>query len=313
VYDNRAVYTERRPDVYLESEGLTGPTEIVCDFYYNVDGSSSCSPMHTAKDFGRIPEGSDRSDWLWADCRKAEGCSSRLLVICTPYYPGRHWAQSVGEFMPLVDQLEAFHAKNFVHGDIRATNTAFCESSNNCKSRLFDWDMGGKVIDPADASQSDAKSAEEGENPSSDTVIKYPEGFRSHLFDATRAGWAGMPITKVHDWVALTGLILNCHDLVPSPENRTSNNSTTDLFLRMRDLRAFPSGSAGDDVGKHVAELRAFLSEVENKKWEVTLDTEFRADLIEYGYLKEDNLRPTSLQQGSDDATGSPDKERTRY
>jgi hypothetical protein len=215
--------------------------------------------------------------------------------------------------MPLVDQLEAFHAKNFVHGDIRATNTAFCESSNNCKSRLFDWDMGGKVIDPADASQSHAKSAEEGENPSSDTVIRYPEGFRRPVFDGTRAGRAGMPITKVHDWVALTGLILNYHRLLPSPLHRTSDHTTTDMLLLKDDLLTFRSGSAGDDVGKHVAALRAFLSEVENKKWEVKLDTEFRADLITYGYLKEDNLKPTSLQQGSDDATGSPDKERTRY
>jgi hypothetical protein len=212
-----------------------------------------------------------------------------------------------------VDQLEAFHAKNFVHGDIRATNTAFCESSNNCKSRLFDWDMGGKVTDPADASQSHAKSAEEGENPSSDTVIKYPEGFRSHLFDATRAGWAGMPITKVHDWVALTGLILNCHHFVPSPLHRTSDHTTTDMLLLKDDLLTFPSGSPGDDVGKHVAALRAFLSEVENKKWEVKLATQFRNGLVHYGYLKEDNLRPTSLQQGSDDATGSPDKERAKY
>jgi hypothetical protein len=215
--------------------------------------------------------------------------------------------------MPLVDQLEAFHAKNFVHGDIRATNTAFCESSNNCKSRLFDWDMGGKVIDPADASQSDAKSAEEGENPSSDTVIKYPEGFRSHLFDATRAGWAGMPITKVHDWVALTGLILNCHNIVATGDVAAEPAVEALLYRKMQDLLTFPSGSTGDDVGKHVAELRAFLYEMENKKWEVKLATQFRNGLVHYGYLKEDNLRPTSLQQGSDDATGSPDKERAKY
>jgi hypothetical protein len=122
-----------------------------------------------------------------------------------------------------------------------------------------------------------------------------------------------MPITKVHDWVALTGLILNCHNITPRGEVAAEPVVEGLLYRRKDDLLAFPSGSTGDDVGKHVAALRAFLSEVENKKWEVKLATQFRNGLIHYGYLKEDNLRPTSLQQGSDDATGSPDKERAKY
>jgi hypothetical protein len=108
-------------------------------------------------------------------------------------------------------------------------------------------------------------------------------------------------------------LILNCHNIVATGDVAAEPAVEALLYRKMQDLLTFRSGNAGDDVGKHVAELRAFLSEVENKKWEVTLATQFHDGLIHYGYLKEDNLRPTSLQQGSDDATGSPDKERAKY
>jgi hypothetical protein len=317
-YDNRAVYTERRPDVYLLSEGLKGSTETVCDFQYDVGigRNTTGSPWpSTAKDFGRIPEGSDRSDWLWAD-RQEAGCSSRLLVISTPYYPGRHWAKSVDEFIPLVKELESFHSENFLHGDIRATNTAFCE---NDKSKLFDWDMGGRVkVTADDAGQVRGKSSGEGEVPSDEDVLKYPEGFNKNVFDGIRdrrAG-AGQPITKVHDWVALTWLILDSHNIVP-PQEVAADSAAVVLTVRLQqkkqDLLTFPKGSTGANIVAHVAELRDFLVEVGAQKWEVILNLRLETGLIDYGYVLEDNQAPPELQQGSAAATGSPDKELAKY
>jgi hypothetical protein len=235
----------------------------------------------TAKDFGCIPEGSDRSDWLWAD-REAAGCSARLFVISTPYYPGRHWARSAGEFLPLVAQLEQFHAQNFVHGDIRGTNIAFCDGpEGTCK--LFDWDMGGKVRERADAGQDHAKPTVAGENSSNEGVLKYPKGLRDVIFDGTRHGLAGEPITKLHDWEALTGLILRCYSFLP-PDNLPS-----DLFLVRERLGLFPQSGTG--VDQHVADLRHFLSEADKLKWQVELENSFRKKLSHYGYLKDERTK----------------------
>jgi hypothetical protein len=320
-YDNRAVYTERRPDVYLLSEGLTGSTETVSDFQYDVgigSNSSASSWPSTAKDFGRIPEGSDRSDWLWAD-RQTAGCSCRLLVISTPYYPGRHWAKSVEEFVPLVKELESFHAENFLHGDIRATNTAFCE---NDKCKLFDWDLGGRVkVTADDAGQVRGKSSGEGEVPSDEDVLRYPEGFNDDVFDGIRAvrADAGQPITKVHDWVALTGLILECHRIVP-PRGVAADSAAVALKemrlqRRQNDLREFPNGSTGTNIEEHAAALRGYLAGVGALKWEAKLGGRLRKGLIKYGYLLEDNQPPPPprLKQGSAAASGSPDKELGKY
>jgi hypothetical protein len=303
-YDNRAVYTERRPDVYMYSEGLTGPMDTVCDFHYDgIIGSSSSSNLSTDKDFGCIPDGSDRSDWLWADRRKAK-CSCRLYVISTPYYPGQHWARSVEEFVPLVDQLEQFHARGLVHGDIRATNTAFWGESSDegdssdRTSRLFDWDMGGRVRDG--------------------TALKYPEGFRPLVFDGVRAGAAraGKPISKVHDWVALTGLILKLHRIVP----KCKEDAYAALMQRREKLVEFGGDGHNVDVGKHVSALKRFLSEAAKSKCLVKLDEQFRCGLLEYGYMEdkkgEENAKEDPKEkedsQGSGDATGSPSKDRLK-
>jgi hypothetical protein len=290
-YDNRAVYTQRRPDVYLQSEGLAGPTEVVCDF---IDGRCSAGEAlaatvtPTAKDFGCIPEGSDSLDWLWAD-REAAGCSARLLVITTPYYPGRHWARSAGEFLPLIEQLEQFHANNFVHGDIRATNVAFCDGSEG-RSRLIDWDMGGKVREPAPT-----EASEEVESPSVGEVLKYPEGYRDLVFDGGREGQGGEAITKVHDWAALTDLILGCHRFLPPHGGMLPR-----IRLLEEKIEVFPFFDA--DVGRHVSDLRQFLSEAENLKWDVRPNPMFRKKLVYYGYVKEDDPELARLERGSADA-----------
>jgi hypothetical protein len=91
-------------------------------------------------DLGITPSDPDQDsggiNWLWTRT------SSRVLVISTPYYEGRHWALSPSEFKPLLAQLEALHSKGFVHGDIRCFNTAF-----GAESRLFDCDYGGRASD----------------------------------------------------------------------------------------------------------------------------------------------------------------------
>jgi hypothetical protein len=124
-YDNRACYTERRPDVYLYS-GLTGgETKVVCDIRAAVGRTEP-----SESDFGTYPKYGDTHVWLW---KKDRVTSSRLLVIATPFRVGR-------DFVPVVEHLEQLHAAGYVHGDIRCFNMAM-----GPKGGLFDFDLGGKL------------------------------------------------------------------------------------------------------------------------------------------------------------------------
>ena len=179
--------------MYLLS-GETGPTEIICDFR---EGKA------TSRDFGVRDEGDLVGDRLWG---VRGDRSSRLLVISTPFVEGRHWAVSPSEFRPLVAQLESLHGKGYVHGDIRCFNIAF---GPNQGSRLFDFDLGGRVVGEADDDDDDEDGPDSPQlstyrtsEPESDPAtsggmippwscrrdVCYPAGNRQDLADGIRLG-----------------------------------------------------------------------------------------------------------------------------
>jgi hypothetical protein len=65
-------------------------------------------------------------------------------------------------------------------------------------------------------------------------------------------------------------------------------------------IEVFPFFDA--DVGRHVSDLRQFLSEAENLKWDVKPNPMFRKKLVYYGYVKEDDPELARLERGSADA-----------
>jgi hypothetical protein len=209
-YDNRAYPTDRRPDVYLRANE-TGRTGVVCDLVEGRERSDD--------DFGCTQEGDDSCSWLWKEGRRI---SSRLLVIFTAFWEGRHYAKSVLEFVPLVEHMQGLHRKDFVHGDVRCFNIIFNPES----SCLIDFDFGGKVkaagFDAKDAriegaelqSDSGKEKGDDGKERKA-AELKYPRGYRTDLPDGKRLGLEGNLITKFNDAFDLTYVIFGLHKVLP--------------------------------------------------------------------------------------------------
>jgi hypothetical protein len=308
-YDNRACFIERRPDVYLYS-GETGPTEIICDIRAGpaTDGDV---------DFGGTPSDLDQDSgvsWLWTRT------SSRLLVISTPYYEGRHWALSPSEFTPLLAQLEALHSKGFVHGDIRCFNIAFGPTS-----RLFDCDYGGRA---ADDSSSGATRSPRGGNDlvcddTSDAVslaavARYPLRYRQDLADGSRVGQGGNVVTKFDDWYALASVILRCHRF----DRPRSEKDGSPIGPEYEVLADFPfditaaggTGAARCEIAHRSRRLKEFLDKMEEKSeagLTVRPTLRFRQELVRLGFMNDEDSDVEHRREGSGrpDHTGSPHKQ----
>jgi hypothetical protein len=205
-YDNRATYTERRSDVYLNWSKLKATTRVVFDTAAAAAVSFGEDADASGKGFGTILPGSDVPTWMWKEDKPA--FESRLLVISTPFLKGRHYATSPGDFLPLVDQLQELHEEGYVHGDIRGFNTAFAEDGGY--SQFFDWDLGGKA-----------------------EQVKYPRYYNASLIDGERLDRKGQVIRKLDDWCALTNLALVKHlgwpstlrDLLRFPHSETGDDN----------------------------------------------------------------------------------------
>jgi hypothetical protein len=300
-YDNRACYTERRPDVYLYS-GVTGGSKIVCDIHTG-------RPEPSDSDFGTRHLCSDTLAWLWKTNRQT---SSRLLVITTPFREGSHYAAKPLDFVPVVEHLEKLHAKGYVHGDIRCFNVAMGPDGG-----LIDFDFGGKLLKG------------EGETTGS---LKYPQGYKPGLSDGTRRGRAGVPITKFHDVYALTRVIFGFHHFYPANDSakpaathklssedvRVDENdaaaealSETELLLRERALSKFGEPKKDfeglseeeieDRISSHWAGLKKFLAATQ--QWTVVPTSGLIDELEEYGCYES-----THSRRGTGGATGSPPK-----
>lgn len=123
-YDNRTMYTARRPDVYL---GFLGneTSEVCC--YADRDsqaGGGGASPSTNAVDkrdplpFGECVQASDTPAWVWQ-------FRGTFTVISVPFFEGRHYATRIGEFIPVLRQLKRLHESGYVHGDLRCRNIVF--------------------------------------------------------------------------------------------------------------------------------------------------------------------------------------------
>jgi Fungal protein kinase len=119
-YDNRFGFTERRPNVYLEADGVI---EGVENWIHIKD---SAKPMELGDWIGVNP------DWLW----KFRG---QTMVLSSPYIKGTHYATKVSQLLGVINHLEQLHKRGYVHGDIRAFNIIFTEESGY----LIDFDIGG--------------------------------------------------------------------------------------------------------------------------------------------------------------------------
>jgi hypothetical protein len=317
-YDNRACYTERRPDVYLKSD-LAGPTKIVCD----VRSAVGRPEPSDDRDFGTYPKDSDTLAWLW---KKDRANSSRLLVIATPYREGRHYATSPRDFVPVVEHLERLHAAGYVHGDIRCFNMALGPREGG----LIDFDLGGKLAN--------------GDGANTD-VLRYPYGYNHAISDGSRLGRAGMPITKYHDAYALTKAIFACHVFLPGnikgkPRLRRLldalfTRGVQDLVTKENELSKFgapseeyeqlPAAELEEKISTHMAELKKFLKGASSQQWIVHPQPDFRLELVEHGFYDAPGdgspRRPagpagsgaagngsTRSPAGSGAATGSPSK-----
>jgi Fungal protein kinase len=119
-YDNRFGFTERRPNVYLEADGVI---EGVENWIHIQD---SAKPMELGDWIGVDP------GWLW----KFRG---QMMVLSSPYIKGTHYATKVSQLLGVINHLEQLHKRGYVHGDIRAFNIIFTEDSGY----LIDFDIGG--------------------------------------------------------------------------------------------------------------------------------------------------------------------------
>jgi hypothetical protein len=303
-YDNRACYTERRPDVYLHS-GVTGETKIVCDIHTGRAPSDS-------RDFGTRHSCSDTLAWLWKPNRET---SSRLLVISTPFREGNHYATKPLDFLPVVEHLELLHAKDYVHGDIRCFNMAMGPGGG-----LIDFDFGGKLLKG------------EGETAQS---VKYPQGYKPGMSDGDRLGRAGAPITKSHDVYALTKVIFGFHHFYPArvraepAANELSNEDVPDekdseaeaLLLRLesrllelrkfgepkKDFERLSEEEVEERISSHWAGLKNFLAETQ--QWAVEPTSSLMDELEEHGLFEAPGDGESShSRQGTGGATGSPPK-----
>ena len=194
-----------------------------------------------------------------------------LQVILTPYRPGIHFATKPKSFLPIIEQLEKLHKKGFVHGDIRGFNTVFDEA--NGSAWLIDFDFGGKR-----------------------GTAQYPKGYRKSLADGIRrTDPKSRIIQKWHDWYALGRLIFYVHTILPPDE------APGEDWKKLKKLDDRWSSQHANN--KMIAELKAFLTEIEEANWTVQPREPFADELKSVDRLSK------LVQEGTNPrATGSPPK-----
>ena len=203
-------------------------------------------------------------DSFWNQEPKGRG----LLIIALPYREGNHEAKSPLHFLPIIEHLEKIHAKNFVHGDIRAFNTVFGENEKH--AWLIDFDFGGEI----------------GE------TLLYPDGYKEDLRDGTRVGKEKEQIQKKDDWYALGQLIFDIFR-IHVPEGDVEELKAWRMGEKWREITQEPSK-------KEKEELKSFLERISEKGWQVSPSTKFKN-------LLEDVANSTGLiPRTYKGATGTP-------
>jgi hypothetical protein len=161
-----------------------------------------------------------------------------LTIITTPYRVGTHTTTRPTAFLPIIDQLVAIHAKNYVHGDIRAFNMVFGEDVTN--GWLIDFDFAG---------------------PCGKTT--YPPDYVNSLGDGRRLGRENRMITKMHDWFAIFSVIYVIHVL-----DDEHMESIGDFYHRFYLMHRYISKTLSNDdfPSEKVDELKELLKDYENAK-----------------------------------------------
>jgi hypothetical protein len=159
-----------------------------------------------------------------------------LTIISTPYRVGTHTSTMPTAFIPIIDQLVALHANNYVHGDIRAYNMVFGNVTKD--GWLIDFDFSG---------------------PFKNTT--YPTNYQNDLGDGSRLGKQNEMITKLNDWYALFSVIFMVHVWVDVGGMIDSG----DIVYRYIKLQKYsPTKETGDDIPTDIIdELKKLLTDYE--------------------------------------------------
>lgn len=296
-YDNRLIYTDRRPDLYERIR--SGNSQVGGVVFEFADANEPLLP------FGEHVEGCDQRDWFWA-------FRGRCRIYATTYHVGQHVAWSALDFIPVVDHLLQLHRMGLVHGDIRCSNIVF-GGPDGC---LIDFDFGGEV------------------NPANGTP-KYPSGFNFQVPDGSRRGSVGGAIWMRDDWYALKGVMFTIHEFLPPGSEGVMNSPWWKRAWRVlnsavftlrepswrRKLLMFANQYAPDnlvEIEAHAKDLKDFLSAADAAGWIVAPDPAVVQKLASWGM---DVARPPAVDSGANaaprrgprlsslPATGSPPKD----
>lgn len=155
-----------------------------------------CDSENAIKIGSPYPEYSEMN-WPWEN-------RGQLLVISVPYREGKHRAEKVSHFLPVLKHLTHLHSHGRVHGDIRAFNIVFVSDK---KGWLIDLDFGGV-----------------------NGKAKYPENFNFSLEDGKRFGTGGETINKIHDYYALWEVFVSVHDPDESATEQLEEEEAKDFL-----------------------------------------------------------------------------------
>ena len=293
-YDNRLRPTDRRPDLYLEQITINDVTGPIAQSVLEVR-DERCS-----LEFGKSTNFESKRkamDWLWS-------YKGKLLVICTPYHKGVHYAKHPCHFIPIINHLAQLHEQGFVHGDIRAYNMvlqydslsseieqrAIGTSSGNAKGWLIDFDYGGK-----------------------NGGVEYPKGYQDLLKDGKRPGEAGNMITIMDDWKSLINLLFHAYYFEDKKGVSLTEETNNSIYSKCRKLEYYrnckvkvddPLLSNWDWPAKILLD---YIDQISNI-YDVTLDQVFESNLMECGLMS-----TSKAVNPSKAATGSPKKGSNRF
>jgi hypothetical protein len=252
IYDTRFRQSERRPDLYVDPNcvGIVGGVvetvlEIVGGAVKTVleipnHGPSAPENQMVVRDPVAAPP--DNAASQYGDHRGrmnffTESPNKTMSVIATPFRAGKHVAQHPKDFLPIIEHLQSIHKAGYVHGDIRACNTAFPETEGS-GGYLIDFDFAGKA-----------------------GKVVYPAGYVRNLDDGYRFGFGKKEIEKWHDWFALGKLIFEVHEFVPPGDEQ--------LTVKYLFCLKYWTKLKTDPPKQKIDELKVLLSNLHDAGWKV--------------------------------------------
>lgn len=273
------MYTDRRPDLYLDELLGEGGVEV-CRV------SDTPEPSDALPFGARAKDGSSGTrEWLWI-------CKGQFQAIVVPFYPGRHYATNMKDFVPVLKYLKRLHLHGCVHGDVRGFNMAMVDEY---EGRLIDLDFGGRIR--RDDDPEDKKRL--GNYP------KYPEGYNFTPPDGYRKKRKDRsPITTHDDLYAMAQFMSRTFKAdVKSPGITFCGLITQEELVN----HVMLAGEGDADAVLILNDaLRQFAGEA---KWNVVPDIDMIEALQKFGYdLDSPDAAVERSGVATFPATGSPSK-----